>query len=272
MIEDWDAAYLNSATVADPNDFLTAWAQAAATFRQGARGECDIAYGAHPRERFDLFLPDMAPKGLMAFVHGGYWKALGRESFSHLGAGALAHGWAVAMIGYPLCPEMRIAAIAGSVARGIGAAARRVAGPIALSGHSAGGHLAARMICADSALAPEVLARVRRVVGLSGVYDLRPLRRTAMNEILRIDAAEARAESPALLDPVGGVDVALWVGGGELPEFRRQTALLANVWTGLGARIEAAEAPGAHHYNIVDPLADPHSAMVARLVAEAPQA
>jgi acetyl esterase/lipase len=272
MIDDWDAAYLNSATVADANAFFTEWARAAAAFRRDARGESDIAYGGHPRERFDLFMPGTAPKGLMVFVHGGYWKALDRDSFSHLGAGALAHGWAVAMIGYPLCPDARIAGITRSVARGVEAAARRVAGPIALSGHSAGGHLAARMICADSALAPEVLARVRRVVGISGVYDLRPLRRTAMNEILRIDAAEARAESPALLDPVAGVDVALWVGGAELPEFRRQTALLANVWTGVGARTEAAEAPGAHHYDIVDPLADPHSAMVGRLVAAAPQA
>ena len=37
-----------------------------------------------------LDLPEGAPRGLAIFVHGGYWMAFGRESWSHLAAGALA--------------------------------------------------------------------------------------------------------------------------------------------------------------------------------------
>jgi arylformamidase len=42
-------------------------------------------------------------------------------------------------------------------------------------------------------------------MSISGVHDLRPMLRTAMNQSLKIDMAEAHAESPALLEPV--VDV-----------------------------------------------------------------
>jgi hypothetical protein len=120
-------------------------------------------------------------------------------------------------------------------------------------------------MCEGAPLAAGVAARVARVVSVSGVHDLRPLLRTAMNAVLRLDAAEAAAESPALLTPREGLRLTAWVGGAELPEFRRQTALIANVWTGLGADAEAVEANGRHHFDVIDDLADPASALVARL-------
>lgn len=260
-ITDWDAAYHNSALESDPAAIFAGWAASAAAFRATARGARDIAYGAHPREKYDLFLPEAAPKGLLVFVHGGYWKAMDKEHASHLAAGALARGWAAAIPGYPLCPEARIADIARSVARAVEAAAARVPGPLVLTGHSAGGHLAARMVCAGGPLADAVAARVSRVAGLSGVYDLRPLMRTAMNDVLRLDEAEAVAESPALLRPRAGVRLLAYVGADELPEFRRQNALIANIWTGLGADCAAQEAPGLRHFGVVDGLSDAASGL-----------
>jgi hypothetical protein len=57
-----------------------------------------------------------------------------------------------------------------------------------------------------------------------------------------------------------------WVGGAERAEFRRQNALLANIWLGLGATTEAVEEPDRHHFDIVDGLADPAHPMVAALL------
>ena len=87
-----------------------------------------------------------------------------------------------------------------------------------------------------------------------------------MNARLRLDAQEAAAESPALLEPIDRARVTCWVGGAERAEFRRQNALLANIWTGLGARTFAWEAPERHHFNVLDDLADPGSALVAALL------
>ncbi len=266
-ITDWDAAYHNGALEADPAAIFADWAARAAAFREAAQGVQEIAYGAHPRERLDLFLPDAAPKGLLVFIHGGYWKAMDKAQSSHLAAGALARGWAVAIPGYPLCPEARIAEITRSVARAVETAAARVPGPLALTGHSAGGHLAARMVCDGGPLAEAVAARVARVAGLSGVYDLRPLMNTAMNDVLRIDEAEAVAESPALLRPRKGVRLLAYVGADELPEFRRQNALIANIWTGLGADCTAQEAHGLRHFGVVDGLCEKDGGLTRWLTA-----
>jgi hypothetical protein len=72
-----------------------------------------------------------------------------------------------------------------------------------------------------------------------------------MNETLRLSEAEAVAESPALLSPIDGVSLSCVVGADERPEFRRQTALLANIWTGLGANARVIEVSGENHFSII---------------------
>jgi arylformamidase len=266
MITDFDDAYANAPYIAGSEGFAGRCAAAAAAFRAAMadedRAEMDRPYGAAERERFDLFLPAGAAAGLLVFVHGGYWKAFDKSDWSHLAAGGLANGWAVCLPGYTLAPAARIAAITRQVAAGITAASDRIAGPIVLAGHSAGGHLATRMICRGGPLPAEVAARIRRTVSISGVHDLRPLLRTRMNAILGLDEAEAAAESPALQNPAGTGAALCWVGADERPEFIRQADLLANIWFGLGAEIESRHTAGRHHFDVIDDLADPGSELL----------
>ena len=272
MIQDWDDAYANGAHIPGAGDYPPRWTASAAAFRQAmtdaGRAEIDLPYGPAPRERFDLFRPEGEARGLAVFVHGGYWMAFDKSSWSHLAAGALARGWAVALPSYTLCPEARIAGITLQVGRAVAAAAERVTGPLVLSGHSAGGHLVTRLACQDGPLAAALRGRLARVVSISGLHDLRPLLRTRMNDTLRMDAAEAAAESAALGTPLDRLSLCCWVGGAERPEFRRQNALLANIWTGLGAETRAVEAPGRHHFDVIADLADPASALVGAWVGD----
>ena len=180
--------------------------------------------------------------------------------------GPLAAGWAVAMPGYPLAPNARISEMTAEVARAVTDAAARVAGPIVLTGHSAGGHLAARMVCDDGTLPDEVAARIRHCVPISPLTDLRPLLRLALNDTLRLDQAEAMRESPALLVPRAGIPVTCWVGGMERPEFIRQAQLLANIWAGLGAATDCIVDPGCHHFDVVDGLTAPDSPLTRALL------
>jgi acetyl esterase/lipase len=267
-ITDWSDAYSNGVHIPKGERWPDAWAEPAAYFRAGlgARALLDQVYGSDPRHRFDLFLPDGEQQGLVVFIHGGYWMQLDKSFLSHLAAGPLAHGFAVAMPSYRLAPTVRISEIVGDVGAAITSAAMRVDGPIHLTGHSAGGHLASRMIAAGSPLGSEIAARIGNVVSISGLHDLRPLMKTAMNATLNIDSAEALAQSPALLEPAANARLTCWVGGAERAEFRRQTALLANIWIGLGATTEAVEEPNKHHFNIVDGLADPDHPIVAALL------
>ena len=80
--------------------------------------------------------------------------------------------------------------------------------------------------------------------------------RIPMYRDLNVDEAEALAESPALLSPIEGTRLTCWVGAGERSEFIRQNALLANIWTGLGAATATVEEPDRHHFTVVDGLTD----------------
>lgn len=267
-LEDYNDAYANGAHIVGGDAWVQKWTERAGHFRallSPDRQRLGQRYGeASPRQAFDLFLPEGEPRGLVVFVHGGYWLRNDGAMWSHLAAGPLARGHAVAVPTYRLCPEVRISEIAHDVTAAIVSAARLVPGPISLTGHSAGGQLVARQVVVDSPLPEQVRARVRRVVSISGVHDLRPLLRTAME--LRLDAEEARRESPVLLEPGPDVSLVCWVGGAERAEFRRQNALLANIWTGLGAATFAYEAPDKHHFSVVEDLAQGGSGLTGALL------
>ncbi|ENN85162.1 esterase/lipase/thiestherase protein [Rhizobium freirei PRF 81] len=270
-LTDWDSAYTNSDYIVDGDQWPDAWVEPARSLRDrltaAGRAKLDIAYGPAERNRFDLFLPEGQPKGLVVFVHGGYWLQLDKSYWSHLAAGSVAAGYAVAIPSYTLCPQNRIGGIGKEIAAAITAAAELVDGPIILTGHSAGGQLVARMMTTTSPLSEMVVKRTRHVLAISGVHDLRPIMRRKMNGELRIDDAEARAESPALLEPVDTVRLTCWVGGAERAEFIRQNALLANIWTGLGAATNAVVEPDKHHFSVLDGLMDADHPLTRTLLA-----
>ncbi|SIS76012.1 alpha/beta hydrolase [Paracoccus saliphilus] len=259
QVTDWDDAYANGLHIPRGDDFPAQWEAAATTFRATARRE-DLGRG-------DLFLPDTTPKGLAVFIHGGFWMKTSPATWSHLAAGPLAQGWAVAMPAYTLAPKARISQMTREIAAAISLAAERIPGPLAITGHSAGGHLAARMICDDSTLPDTVAARVACCLPISPLSDLRPMMRTAMNDTLAIDGAEAAAESPALLTPRPDIPVTAWVGAMERPEFIRQARLLADIWAGLGAATDCVIEPGLHHFDIIDALTRPDSPLTRTLLA-----
>ncbi len=265
-VPDWDDAYENGRNIPGGSGYPAAWGAPSAAFRATARARIDLPYGKGARHVFDLFLPEGEPRGLFVFVHGGYWVALDKSWWSHLAAGPVARGWAVAMPSYDLCPDVSIEEITAQVGTAITAAAAEVGGPIVLSGHSAGGHLVTSMMCVDSPLPAGVRQRLRHVLSISGLHDLRPLLRTARNEQLRMTPESAAANSPALKEPLAGVALTTWVGGGERHEFLRQSALLSNIWHGLGCLTEDVVEPDRHHFNVIDGLMDTHGAMLSTVL------
>ncbi|MDJ0613211.1 MAG: alpha/beta hydrolase [Rhizobiaceae bacterium] len=257
-ITDWDKEYANAASVPDAQSFIDKWPDEAASFREKTQCTLDIAYGSGERQKFDLFEPQAVSKGLFVFVHGGYWYRFDKSFWSQFAAGPLALGWHVAMPSYTLTPKAQVSDISREISRAISAAAGKVNGPIVLAGHSAGGHLVTRQVCSDTKLDTGLLQRIRRVISISGVHDLRPITRLELNQTIGLDAQEAASESPALLKPyTDNLRVDCVVGGIELPEFKRQNSLLANIWRGLGASTSCQEIPGTHHFNVIEDLANP---------------
>lgn len=249
-----DRDYANGSFIAESASYPPTWAAVAGAFRAnaGGRAKLNLPYGETERQRFDLFLPTRKPAGVVVFVHGGYWMAFGRDHWSHLAAGVLSWGWAVAMPSYTLAPEASISEMTQEIAAACRAISAEVAGPMVVTGHSAGGHLAARMGCSDIDL-----PQVRRVVPISPLAELAPLMQTQMNEKLKLTDAECASESPARLQLREGVSAHVWVGGDERPAFLWQARTLSEEWS-CPWTVEA----GRHHFDVLDVMTDPHSKLV----------
>lgn len=259
MTSHWDDAFDNSSYVPQAGAIIAALEARSKAYQAQDFAECGIAYGTHPRQKVDLFHPQARAKGVLVFIHGGYWMRMDRHIWSALAEGARAQGWAVAMPGYPLTPDVRITDIVASLQAAVTQVAARIAGPVRLAGHSAGGHLATRMACADGPVAD----RLAGVTSISGLHDLRNLLKAEkMNATLRLTSDEAAAQSPALLTP-RAIPVNAWVGGDERPELVRQSQLLADAWDTVSLTIE----PGRNHFDVILGLAEPDHPLTQRVLS-----
>lgn len=277
-----EAAYNARAAVPEFPAILAAWERDAARFRAGAEAELDLPYldeagGGGERTRMDIFWPAGADRSacpLVLFVHGGYWQALDRKYASHLAAGPLARGLAVAMPSYDLCPGVDLATIARQIAAACLFLHRGHARPVTVCGHSAGGHLAAAMLALDFAVLDRAAPAgiVPAGLAISGLFDLRDLVHTSINDRLGLTGESARRASPMFAPPPAGKRFVAVVGERESEAFHWQSRELVARWGAAGVAAEYRSLPGANHFTAVAGLADPASGLVDTLagLARAP--
>jgi arylformamidase len=261
---DYEVEYNNRARVPENPAIIAGWSRDAAAYRE-AHPPKVIAYGTGERHRIDLFSGDGAGP-IVVFIHGGYWQALDGSFFSHLAAGLNAHGVDVAIPSYDLCPAVSIADIIGEMHTAMRELSK-LGRPLAVSGHSAGGHLAACMLATDwralDASLPADL--VTAAYAISGLFDLRPLVKTSINTALKLDDASAKAASPLFWPAPSGGTLDAVVGGDESAEYLRQSRTIVDAWEAAGIATRFATLPGANHFTAIAPLADRNSPMTLRL-------
>ena len=273
MAIDYEVEYNNRARVPEHPEIFARWARDGAAYRDEAgnegRAEIGLKYGPSPRQTIDLFKPRGGTDGPHAlFIHGGYWRSLEPSSFSQMARGMNAHDVTVAVSGYDLAPQVSIGQIIEQTQQACLYLWKRFNKRMMVSGHSAGGHLAACMVATDwrklDAGAPADLAPVG--YALSGLYDLEPLLHLATNADFKLDAAEARRISPLFWPVARGRVLDAVVGGAESSEFLRQSRIIADGWREKGVETRYEAVPGMNHFTICDPMTDPSSAMTKRLV------
>lgn len=262
---DLEAEYNNRARYPGHPAVMERWRQSALAARE-AHPPVQIAYGPGEREVMDLF--QAAPDAPVAvFLHGGYWQALDKSWFSGIAPALLKHGISLAIPSYDLAPSVRLGRIVRQARDAVEAVRVRTGARPVVFGHSAGGHMAACMLSEGRASA---------AVAISGLFDLEPLIPTSLNIALHLDQAEAAALSP-IHWPVpngstpGGTILDCVVGGGESPEFLRQSRMMADLWGSRGVQTRYDALPGLDHFTVLDPLFDPDSALVKRIVNLAKQ-
>ncbi|HYH19217.1 MAG TPA: alpha/beta hydrolase [Azospirillum sp.] len=253
------------ARIPEHTDFIARWAADSAGMRARLRGTLNIACGPHPRQRIDLF-PAGEGAPLFVFIHGGYWRGLSKDEFSFLADLFVGDGVAVATVGYGLCPDVTLEELTGHVRDAVRWLAAHAgehgvdAGRMVLSGHSAGGHLTAEMLSTDWTAHGLPRDLIKGGIGIAGIYDLEPVRHTSVQEQLRLDAESARRASPIHHVPAPPAPpLVLAVGGDGTGEEKRQQTAYAAAWRAAGNDVEEIVVPQAHHFSVVDRLADPAS-------------
>ena len=150
--------------------------------RGARRIATDLAYGAHDRQKLDLFAPNGdGPWPVVTFFYGGGWNSGSKDQYGWVAQALAAQGFLVALPDYRLVPEVRFPDFIEDAAAAT-AHVRRIAGDhggqaerLAVGGHSAGAHLAMMVALdpryLDAAGAPGAL---QAAFGLSGPYEFLP--------------------------------------------------------------------------------------------------
>ena len=255
-------AYDNRGHVPECEAIFVEWGDRSRAYRKRSRNHVDVKYGSDDLEALDIFIPDNPTGAIHVFIHGGYWRSLDKGDFSYLcepltDAGALA-----VSINYALCPAVSVETIVDQTRAAVAWLYHNAdefggdASKLHLSGHSAGGHLAAMMLATDWPAYGLDLPRdlIKSVTSISGVYDLDPVPHLPTNDDIRLDADMAHRMSPMFLSPAHDAPMSVIVGGGELAEFVRQSKDFANNWAKKLTTVEYVELPNLNHFTIVDQM------------------
>jgi len=268
-----DAAYYESAynpRVAVPEfaDHFERWRKKSAAARSALGGYRNVPYGPHPMQKLDIFRAKGRSRALLAYLHGGYWRALDKDDQTFIATPFVERDVSVAMINYALCPAVQVQDIVLQVAQACawlyrnGSNFGAPAGRLFVSGHSAGGHLTAMMLAALwPKFSADLPARVvRGGLSISGVFDVEPVMCTeSVNIDVRLTPGEAKRVSPVFMPPATDAPLYLAVGGKEQEGFHEQHSLIRSRWKSVVK--EELVCPEDDHFTILDRFSDPASAL-----------
>jgi acetyl esterase/lipase len=232
----------------------------------------DLAYGAGPRQRLDLYLPRGEARALVVFLYGGGWQGGSRAEYGFVAQALTGLGCATALPDYRLYPEVRWpgfledAALAATWLRGPTAREAGLAGaPLLLAGHSAGAFNAMALALdprwLEAAGLPGGRAGLAGAIGLAGPYAFRPRNPPYPAIFAAAPQGYARAapEDPALLR--GAPPLLLLHGEADRTAEPDQSRRLAERVGQAGGTVTLRLYPGVGHTGIIAALAAPLRAL-----------
>ena len=227
----------------------------------------DVAYGDGPLEILDIFHPlGGGPAPVLMFFHGGYWRAGDKSWFRYLARPFVERGAAFVAVKYGLCPDHKMDELVAQCRRAVAWVFRNIkdhsgdSARLFVSGHSAGGHITGMMLGTDWAGELGLPAdAIKGAVGISGLYDLEPIRLSQVNGPLQLSAEDAKRNSPVHHKPrvAPPLPVLLAFGGLESAEYGRQTEAYADMLCRAGGTAETLAVAGHHHFSILDAFGNP---------------
>jgi len=260
----YDLLYNPRLTVPGHQQVSERWQRASEKARATLDCYLDVPYGPLEAQRMDIFRAQGGSRGLLMFIHGGYWRARDKRDFSFLAPALTRAGVTLALPNYSLCPAVEVRHIVMEMVQACawlyrnGSNFGAPAGRLHVCGHSAGGHLAAMMLAAVWPAYSRDLPGKTVLGGLSisGLYDLTEICKVpSVNCDVRLSEKSAAEVSPAFVPPATDAPLYTAVGTDENEGFHIQNRLIAEKWKSVHK--DDIACPGDNHFTVLDRLADP---------------
>lgn len=232
--------------------------------RDDFRLVADLAYGANPRQKLDLYLPVPAAPGpapVVVFFYGGNWQEGKKEQYLFLGEALAARGFIVVIADYRLYPEVRYPAFIEDGAAAVRWTLAHVAeyggdpARVSVMGHSAGAYIAL-MLALDREWLGEDRARIAAAVGLAGPYDFLPLTDPAF-KIMFSTAPDLRDTQPITYADGSAPPVLLVTGRLDMIVSPGNTMRLAARIRAKGGTVETDYFSLLGHITLIGAFAEP---------------
>lgn len=184
------------------------------TLQQNNRFETINTGNGLYKSKVDVCKPsdDTDQKTALVYIHGGWWQWFSKDHFTFVAKPFIDNGITVYIPSYKMAQDWEnepnpIQAIFQQVkvfiAQLLKDTEKNQINKIFISGHSAGGHLASMMALVDwekeFALSENQIERLKGIISLSGLYDLRPLVNSFVNDAIKITEKQAEEVSPYYL-------------------------------------------------------------------------
>jgi arylformamidase len=262
--EELDRAYNNSLAVPNSSKLTQRWTDTSFEIRGHLTGDLSISYGEVTRQSYDYFSAGN-DSPIVVFIHGGFWQKRSKEDFTFIVPPMLEQNLSVALLGYRLAPDAAMNEIILDIRNGLNVIESKVRSErksfpgFCLLGWSAGAHLAASVMDQSNVYA---------TIGVSGIYDLEPMRHCYVNNLLQLDAEMATRYSPILNTTHFDKPLDLLVGDDELSEIQKQTVDFFKYRNSKGQIGTLQRLSGLNHFTILDELIKKDS-QILKLVKEA---
>ena len=265
--EDFDAQY--NLRVKRPDYEVTvipSWIERSLIAQTTLNTMLDVPYGDGEKQKIDIFRVKDPNAPTLIYFHGGYWQRGDKSIYSFLAPSFNSEGVNFITVGYDLCPTVSITQISSQAREAIAFIWRKAKilgvnrDQITVMGHSAGGHITQMMMGTNwNEFSNDFPADLLKAgVPISPLSYLEPVRLTEiLNTNIRMNAAEAEAESPLINHPPStNASQLVIVGGNETEEFHRQAHMYVDAFASDDRAIEMYIVPNSDHFDELNVMAE----------------
>ncbi|XP_059804395.1 kynurenine formamidase [Hypanus sabinus] len=231
--------------------------------RKEAQTKLDEAYGQEDCEKLDIYLPPnpATASALLIYFHGGYWQMLSKDLSGFMVPPLVKAGVIIVVIDYVLAPKGNMDLIVSQVRRSVAYITQQYSGmSVYICGHSAGAHLGAMVLCTDWA-EYSVSPNIKGALLVSGIYDLRPIVHTYVNDPLQMTEDDAVRNSPMeFVNTMKGLDrsseIVVAVAQNDSNEFRKQSQEYYQAIKAAGFNASFHDISNRDHFDIIETLVE----------------